>query len=70
MSAYQGKAAGNGKVIDVLRVIPGIDRMAIEARSREAGACVLVVIVGLVTADTILVVKRLVDGSEVGRFVA
>ena len=70
VSAYKSKAAGNGKVIDILGVIPGINSMAIQACCREARACVFIIIVGLVAADAILVVERLVDGSEVGGFMA
>ena len=70
MSAYKGKAAGDGKVIDILGVIPGIYSVAIETGRREARACVFIVIVGLVATDTILVVERLVDGSEVWGFMA
>ena len=52
------------------RTIPGIDTVTIQAGRREAGSLMFVVVVLLVTRDTIVVVGGLEDQAEVRHRVA
>ena len=69
VGTYQCKAAGDGKVINVLRVIPGINSMAIQAGDRKSTARMFIVVVGLMATDAVHVIHRLINGGQVRGFV-